>query len=327
MYWGMFLCIMKSVIHMRKLFLLLTSLTLLIPAGTSVYAQTSDSRYFSETGHNVSGEFLAFYENNPSAEYIYGYPITEQIPSRDGKTVQYFQRARFELYTDQPEGQRVTLTMLGRETYIPVGALNVGNSFSCRTYIETGYSVCFAFLDFFDANGGVTQFGYPISAFEYHENKIVQYFERARLEWQPWKPEGARVVISDLGRAYFDKLGEDPGLLLPVNPNDDEPRVITEIRVRAFVLKAVTLATDNQSFFVIVQDQNMQPVSGAACTAIVNWPNGAKDSTNLTSDTNGVGVIGLAFNNQPYGSLIYTEITCNYNGLEAKTTTSFRIWY
>lgn len=312
---------------MRKYTLLIVLFLALIPAQFPVRAQVGQSRYFSETGHNVSGDFLAFYESNPAAEIIYGYPITEQIPGKDGKTVQYFQRARFELQPGQPEGQRVKLTPLGQETFISTGALNVGNSFACRAYAETGYSVCFAFLDFFDANGGAAQFGYPISAFEYHENKIVQYFERARLEWQPWKPEGARVVISDLGRAYFDKLGEDPGLLLPVNPMDNTPRVITQIHVRAFVLKAVTLASDNQSFFVIAQDQNMQPVPGAACTAVVNWPNGAKDSTNLQSDQNGVGIIGLAFSNQPYGSLIYTEITCNYNGLTAKTITSFRIWY
>lgn len=312
---------------MRKFASLVILSLMLIPAWIPVYAQTGGSRYFSETGHNLTGDFLTYYESNPSSEYIFGYPITEQIPSRDGKTVQYFQRARFEYYADQPEGQRIKLTALGREMYVPSGPLDVGSSFSCRTYNETGYSVCFAFLDFFDANGGVTQFGYPISAFEYHENKIVQYFEQARLEWQPWKPEGARVVISDLGRAYFDKLGEDPALLLPVSPLDDKPAVITEIHVRAFVLKAVTLANDSQSFFVIVQDQNMQPVPGAACTAVVNWPNGAKDSTLLTSDTNGVGIIGLAFSNQPYGSLIYTEITCNYNGLIGNTITSFRIWY
>jgi hypothetical protein len=93
------------------------------------------------------------------------------------------------------------------------------------------------------------------------------------------------------------------------------------------VWKAVTLANDEQMFFVIVQDQNMQPVSGASCSAIVNWPNGAKDSTIITSDTNGVGILSLAFQNQPYGSLIYTDITCTYSDLSGKTTTSFRIWY
>jgi len=63
----------------------------------------------------------------------------------------------------------------------------------------------------------------PDLGFEYHENKIVQYFEKARMEWQPWKVEGQRVVISDLGRIYFDKLGEDVGLLSPVKPANTTP--------------------------------------------------------------------------------------------------------
>lgn len=312
---------------MRRIFIPIVAFILLLPVWSPVHAQGSESRYFSETGHNVSGDFLTFYDSNPNAAYIYGFPITEKFTSRDGKTVQYFQRARFEYYPDLPEGGRVQITQLGRDMYVSQNPLGVGNSFACRAYAETGFSVCFAFLDFFDDNGGVAQFGYPISGFEYHESKIVQYFERARLEWQPWKPEGYRVVISDLGRAYFDKLGEDPALLLPVSPLDNAPRVITELRVRAFVLKAVTLPTDSQSFFVIVQDQNMQPVPGAACTAVVYWPNGAKDSTILQSDQNGVGIISLAFSNQPYGSLVYTEITCSQNDLAGMTITSFRIWY
>lgn len=310
----------RSIVHA------LLAIALLV-AWSPVRAQAAETKYFSETGHNVAGEFLAFYNANPNALNHFGYPITEQFTSRDGKTVQYFQRARFELNASLPEGQRVILTQLGRETYISTGLLNVGNSFACRDYPETGFPVCFAFLEFFDANGGVAQFGYPISGFEYHENKIVQYFERTRLEWQPWRAEGYRVVISDLGRAYFDKLGEDPALLTPVSPLDNAPRVVTDLRVRAFVWKAVTLASDDQMFFVIVQDQNMQPVAGASCTAEVHWPNGAKDSTVINSDVNGVGIVSLAFQNQPYGSLIYTDISCSYNTLTDQTTTSFRIWY
>jgi len=318
---------MKSIKIMKKIFIPIATAFLLLSLWIPVHAQSTDSEYFSETGHNVAGEFLTFYKSNPNAAYVYGYPITEQFNSRDGKSVQYFQRARLEYRSDLPEGQRVQLTPLGREMYVSTGILNVGNSFACRTYTETGFAVCFAFLEFFDANGGAAQFGYTISGFEYHEDKIVQYFERARLEWQPWRAEGYRVVISDMGRAYFDRLGEDPALLAPVSSLNNAPRVVSELRVRAFVWKAVTLANDDQLFFVIVQDQNMQPISDASCTAVVNWPNGAKDSTVIRSDANGVGIISLAFQNQPYGSLIYTDITCTYNELSGKTTTSFRIWY
>ncbi len=259
---------------------------------------------------------------------MYGYPITEEFTSKDGKKVQYFQRARFEYRADLPEGQRVQVTSLGSLTYISTGPLNVAtNTFACRNYTETGYTVCFAFLEFFDKYGGTAQFGFPISPFEYHENKIVQYFEKARLEWQPWKPEGQRVVVSDLGRVYFDKLGEDIGLIPPVIALDNTPKTISKLQIRAFVWKAVTLATDSQLIFVIVQDQNQQPVANASCTSIVHWPGGRNESFTLTTNTNGVGMIPLSFASQPYGSLIYTDVTCTYNGLNGSTTTSFRIWY
>lgn len=306
---------------------IILAICLLAASQVPAYAQTTDSKYFSETGHNVKGEFLKFYNANPNATLLYGYPITEEFTSKDGSTVQYFQRARFEYRADLPEGQRTVLTPLGKVTYVSTGSLNVSSAFACRTYTETGYPVCFAFLEFFDKYGGVAQFGYPISAFEYHENKIVQYFEKARIEWQPWKPEGQRVVVSDLGRIYFDKLSEDPALLPPVKPLDNTQSSVISLQVRAFVWKAVTLASDSQLIFIIVQDQNLQPVANSTCAATVHWPDGHTDPISITTNTNGVGIVPLSFSSQPYGSLIYTDVACTYSGLSANTTTSFRIWY
>jgi len=312
----------------RRYTTLLFILCLLGASWGSVHAQTTDNKYFSETGHNVIGEFLQYYNSNPSASFLYGYPITEEFISKDGKKVQYFQRARFEYRADLPEGQRVQATPVGSLTYVSTGSLNVAaNTFACRAYTETGYSVCFAFLEFFDQNGGTAQFGYPISSFEYHENKIVQYFEKARLEWQAWKPEGQRVVVSDLGRVYFDTLGEDLGLIPPVKPLDNTPQTISKLKVRAFVWKAVTVATDSQVIFIIVQDQNQQPVANTNCTSVVHWPDGHNDSFSLATNTNGVGMIPLTFVSQIQGNLIYTDVSCTYGSLSGATTTSFRIWY
>ncbi len=311
----------------RRVHSLLLSILLVSFNWSSVRAQAADFKYFNETGHNVSGEFLAFYNSNPNALLLYGYPITEEITSKDGKRVQYFQRARFEYQADLPEGQRVQVTALGRAMYVPASPLDVYAPFACREFTQTGFSVCFAFLEFFDEYGGANQFGYPISPFEYHDNIIVQYFEKARLEWQPWKPEGQRVVVSDLGRMYFDQLAEDPGLLPPVNPLDNTPAGVVSLQVRAFVWKAVTLAADSQLIFIIVQDQALQPVSNASCTTTVHWPDGRSDSSTVATNTNGVGMAALSFGNQPYGSLIYTDVVCTYNGLSGSTTTSFRIWY
>ena len=314
---------------LRRSLAIFITFCMLNASWVSVGAQTQkqDTRYFSETGHNVKGDFLKFYNSNPNAMFLYGYPITEEFTNKDGKTVQYFQRARFEYRADLPEGQRVQLTQLGRETYLSTGPLNVSNTFACRTYSETGYPVCFAFLEFLDQYGGPAQFGYPISGFEYHENKIVQYFEKARLEWQPWKAEGQRVVVSDLGRMYFDKLGEDVGLLSPVKPANSTNTDIVSLQVRAFVSKAVTLATDSQSIFVIVQDQNLQAIANASCTTLVHWPDGRAEPTQLTTNTSGVGIVPLSFISQPYGSLIYVDVVCSFSNFNAKTATSFRIWY
>jgi hypothetical protein len=313
----------------RKLFTLLITIFILSASWVSVRAQTqtTDTKFFNETGHNIRGEFLQFYNSNPNAIIIYGYPITEEFTNRDGKKIQYFQRTRFEYRAELPAGQRVQLSLLGRETYTSTGPLNVNNAFACRTYSETGFAVCFSFLEFFDKYGGVAQFGYPISAFEYHENKLVQYFEKARLEWQPWKPEGQRVVVSDLGRIYFDQIREDPGLLTAVKPQDIIANPLNSIQVRAFVWKAVTLATDSQLIYIIVQDQTLQPVANSKCTAFVHWKDGRTDSNTISTNTNGIGLMALSFSNQPYGSLVYIDISCTLNDLKANTTTSFRVWY
>ena len=94
---------MKAIWRLVAPFLILT--ILLTQWGTAS-AQSADVQFFPETGHNVKGDFLRFYKSVPDPKLVFGYPITEQITSKDGKTVQYFQRARFELRADLPENQR-----------------------------------------------------------------------------------------------------------------------------------------------------------------------------------------------------------------------------
>lgn len=294
-------------------------------AWSSVSAQAPGPEYFPQTGHSIQGDFLKFYQAATDPTTLYGYPITEELKAKDGKRVQYFQRARFEYRPELPEGQRVTLTDIGRQLYIPANQLIIYSPFACRLYSETNYAVCFAFLEFFDKNGGVAQFGYPISPFEYHDGVIVQYFEKARMEWQPSKPEGQRVIITDLGRMYFDKQGEDPGMLEPI-ATDNAP-VVTSIQVRAFVWKAVTLANDQQLVFIITQDQRSEIVDGAVCDANIRWPDQKTETETSKTNSNGVAIISLNVVGQPYGNLVYIDITCSYGGQSGTSSTSFRIWY
>ena len=148
----------------RRLALLFLLLLLPLTVWGPAQAQPSDVLFFPETGHNVKGDFLRHYNSVRDPNLVFGYPITEQITSKDGKTVQYFQRARFELRTDLAEG--VQLTSVGQAAYTTGSQqLDVNSSQGCELF-PTGFRVCFAFLDFYNLNNGAAQFGNPISPFE-----------------------------------------------------------------------------------------------------------------------------------------------------------------
>jgi hypothetical protein len=302
---------------------LIAAFCLFFNSWSPVQAQTPESEYFPQTGHNVRGEFLQYYRNAKNPTVVFGYPITEQFTNREGKTVQYFQRARFEL--DPVLGVR--LTPLGRETYSPGRQLLFNNPLACRSFPATGFSVCYAFLEFFDQNGGVALFGNPISPFEYRNNQIVQYFENARFEWRPERAEGQRVAITDLGRIYFEQSGEDPAFRKSSLQGFAAPNLVLQLQVRAFPNKAVTKSSDSQTIYVIVQDQNLQPVVGARGDAVIRLANGSPVRQNIVFSDTGVGKLEFPFQNQPNGKLVNVDITIFYNGLRGRTTTSFRIWY
>ena len=310
----------------RQLTAILLFLAMLFSEHGSAVAQSATVEFFPETGHHVRGDFLRFYKSVPDPRLVFGYPITEQITSIDGKTVQYFQRARFELRTDLPENQRVQLTPVGQALYQPADQLRLSNTAGCDLF-ATGFSVCLAFLDFFKANGDMAQFGNPISPFEFHENLIVQYFERARFEWRADRPEGQRVVLTDLGRYYFDKLGEDPALLRPVTPLDATINPILAIKAHAFVANSLTRSTGQQTVYVIVQSQTLQTVSNVTGKATIHWPDGRTEDYFFTTNRAGLGTVTFNFTDQKQGELVTIDVTVVYQGLGSTTRTSFRIWF
>ena len=288
----------------------------------SVRAQSTDVQFFPETGHSVKGTFLQFYKTAKLPQLVYGYPITEQMTSKDGKNVQYFQRARFELTNTKT----IQLTALGKFTYQPKSPMTINNPNACQVY-PTGHAVCLTFLDFYKANGGPEQFGNPISPFESSDGLIVQYFEGARFEWRADRPPEQRVVISDLGRIYFDKLKEDPAQLKPIEPTDATINPVLSLNVRAFVLKAVTLKSGQQTIYIIVQDQIAKAVSDANGKALVKFPDGINQEFSFTTNSLGIAQITFNFSDQKSGELVPIEITVNYQSLTGATKTSFRIWF
>jgi hypothetical protein len=54
-----------------------------------------------------------------------------------------------------------------------------------RFYPETGYTLAAQFVDFYDRNGSLPIFGYPVSDARMENGFLVQWTERQRLEWHP----------------------------------------------------------------------------------------------------------------------------------------------
>ena len=78
---------------------------------------SAGSRLFGETGKRVGGPFLTYWDRNGGLAQQ-GYPISEEFMEKsdlDGKTytVQYFERAVFELHPELPAPNNVLLSQLG----------------------------------------------------------------------------------------------------------------------------------------------------------------------------------------------------------------------
>jgi hypothetical protein len=178
--------------------------------------------YFAETQHNLGYGFRFFWENNGGLAR-FGYPLTEErveVSPTDGqpRTVQYFERARFEYHPEyKGTAWEVQLALLGRE-------LTQGMDFASSQpfenrpdsvfFPETQHSLSNAFLAYWQEHGGLAVFGYPISEERVEINPsdgkayTVQYFERNRFEYHP-EAVGTEneVQLGQLGREMLMKQG------------------------------------------------------------------------------------------------------------------------
>lgn len=288
----------------------------------------SNQLYFPETGHTVSGEFLQFYEKPIDPLLIYGYPITESFQDPTfGRIVQYFQNARFEYYPDAPPGMRVKQSPLGTYLYTPGTSSNLDpNTPGCETFQEknTSFQVCYAFLDFLNAYGGVDQFGLPISNLEKQEGRIVQYFQNARFEWHPQMPTGQRVKITPLGSLYFARQALDQDRL---RQKDNLPQTVIELNVRIFPAQPVMALAGRQTANIIVQDQNFLPVAGASVSLLVRLPGGQETEYKLDIPTRAQGLARITFPfeaSQP--GMVTLQATARYGNLMDQAVNSFWVW-
>ena len=166
----------------------------------------SDPQCFAETGKCVGGRFLDFWRERGGLA-INGYPISGEVVEtlEDGQqyTVQYFERTRLEYHPTSPVPYQVQIGQFGRRIRAadPPATPLPGASY----FAATGHNLDGRFAAYWRTNGGLAQFGYPIS--EVVREKLsdgreydVQYFERARFERHPENAAPYDVLLGQFGR-------------------------------------------------------------------------------------------------------------------------------
>jgi manganese oxidase len=95
--------------------------------------------------------------------------------------------------------------MKGFFEVLPAGGGEIPPPQTSRTFPETGKTVSGRFLEYWSANGGLPQQGFPISEEFMEKSDLdgktykVQYFERAVFEHHPENPAPYDVLLSQLG--------------------------------------------------------------------------------------------------------------------------------
>ena len=171
--------------------------------------------YVPETAHSITA-FADLFQQMGGVPGI-GYPLTEPFVEPhivDGKWrwVQYFEKAVVEYHPDLPDPNKFQVAALGAarlsERYpagVAVPASKPVPGDGEYTFPETGHLVRGVFLARWHAGGELRRFGYPLAeSFEEvsdadAKSYIVQYFERAVMEYHPEEQPPYDVQLTALG--------------------------------------------------------------------------------------------------------------------------------
>ncbi len=141
--------------------------------------------------------------------------------------MQFFERVRLEYHPENAgTPYEVLLGQLGRELAgsrndepfraVPESAKAELNDDGALFFPETKHTASNSFRLYWQANGGLPIFGYPLSQ-EFTERNAddgnsyaVQYFERARFEWHP-EVKGGTVLIGLMGKASAQTINANQG--------------------------------------------------------------------------------------------------------------------
>ncbi len=195
---------------MRRLALLclagLLALSAIVAVPSSQRAAAAERYCPPGVPYCAENAFLAFWKANGGLE-ILGLPVSQPFVDDRGLIVQFYERAIMEWHPENEAKYQVLLTLLGNDL--------AGNrpersapakpcAADCATLAATGHTLRGTFLHYWQANGGLAVFGFPLTE-EFTEINAadgkpytVQYFERNRFEYHPENAGGRYEVLLGL---------------------------------------------------------------------------------------------------------------------------------
>jgi hypothetical protein len=244
-----------------------------------------------------------------------------------------------EFHPYNPEPYQVQLGLLGDELDYSFPPVNPppGPAFnnSLRHYFaRTGHIVSHSFLRYFRENGGLDIFGYPRSEFMDEDGLVVQYFQRARMEWHPDDLSGAQIRLTDLGETYLERFGiPDSGmqgrreLITDTIVLESSDRV-TELKIDASVQHIITGQHGEQTVFVYVTDQLGQPLPGVTVSMTVGYPSDKVPyKCEEPTDDEGFTRQDFYIGDTSPGQNVVIDVTATYGDLTSMTQTFYLSWW
>ena len=270
----------------------------LLMAGFAAWTPTASAaegqQCFAETGKCVNPLFYGYWQDHGGLP-VNGYPISDEIVQNleNGQpyTVQYFERARFEYHPENDEANRILLGQFGRTILAGVDGAPTAPASGRNEYAyfeETQHNVALPFFAYWGANGGLAQFGYPLT--EEFTQKLsdgkeytVQYFERARFESHPDNAQqSAQVLLGLFGRDIYANTQDQ--VVAPCNTGALRPDLIMQAGAgaRDGSIHLINTTAASCSLAGVPQLQVVDG-SGNAAPVTISGPQGAPDTVGIAA--------------------------------------------
>lgn len=290
---------------------------------------------FPETGTPLCDRFLDYWVAHGGLA-INGYPLTEARMEtlEDGQQylVQWFERVRMEYHPESADPQyQILLGQFGRRIH-PADP-RVSPNAAMRYFPATGHNLAPDLAVYWDTNGGLAQFGYPLTE-ELTETLggqpyTVQYTERARFERHPENSGSYTILLGQFGRQLLT-AGPSPSAAPsppPSPPPSPSPAPspappATNIQVTATVSDGSPTRNERVTVTAIIT-ANGQGVAGATMDATWHYktttsycsggPSGADGRVSCTRDISAA----------TKGYFVAVDVMVHYQGQNYVATTGF----